>query len=59
MACYEAWLPPTIHLDNPDGLMNLNYVPNEKQELVDCTKRVEMKNTFGFGGKNSYICISE
>jgi 3-oxoacyl-[acyl-carrier-protein] synthase II len=39
--------------------MNLNYVPNEKQKWVDCTKRVVLKNAFGFGGTNASICISE
>lgn len=59
MACYKAWLPPTINMDNPDESMNLNYVPNEKQEWVECTKRVALKNAFGFGGTNASICISE
>jgi len=59
MACYKAWLPPTINLHNPDKSMDLNYVPNEKQEWVEGTKRVALKNAFGFGGTNASICISE
>lgn len=59
MACYKAWLPPTINMNNPDELVNFNYVPNEKQEWVGKTKRVALKNAFGFGGTNASICISE
>jgi 3-oxoacyl-[acyl-carrier-protein] synthase II len=39
--------------------MNLNYVPNEKQEWIGGTKRFALKNAFGFGGTNASICISE
>lgn len=59
MACYKAWLPPTINLNHPDESANLNYVPNEKQEWVGNMMRVALKNAFGFGGTNASICISE
>jgi 3-oxoacyl-[acyl-carrier-protein] synthase II len=50
MACYTAWLPPTV---------NLNYVPNEKQEWIGGTTRFALKNACEFGGTNASICISE
>jgi 3-oxoacyl-[acyl-carrier-protein] synthase II len=59
MACYTTWLPPTINVDNPDESVNLNYVPNEKQEWIGGTKRFALKNAFGFGGTNASLCISE
>ncbi|XP_021937478.1 3-oxoacyl-[acyl-carrier-protein] synthase, mitochondrial isoform X2 [Zootermopsis nevadensis] len=59
MACHTAWLPPTINLDNPEESMNLNYVPNKKQEWFGGIKRFALKNAFGFGGTNASICIAE
>ena len=43
-------IPPTINLDKPDPLCDLNYTP-----LVSVEKnvRVAMNNSFGFGGTNS------
>ena len=59
MACYTGWIPPTINVDNLEESMNLNYVPNKKQEWVSSSKRISLKNAFGFGGTNASICISE
>jgi 3-oxoacyl-[acyl-carrier-protein] synthase II len=45
-------IPPTINLDNPDPLCDLNYTP-----LVSIEKDVTiaMNNSFGFGGTNSTL----
>jgi 3-oxoacyl-[acyl-carrier-protein] synthase II len=43
-------LPPTINLDNPDPLCDLDYVPNTARETkVDAI----INNSFGFGGHNA------
>ena len=51
-ALAEGVLPPTINLDHPDPLCDLDYVPHaaRKKEL-----RTAMSNTFGFGGVNAVL----
>ena len=51
-AINEGIIPPTINLDNPDPLCDLNFTP-----LVSSEKKVEvaMNNSFGFGGTNSTL----
>lgn len=49
-------LPPTIHYDEPDPELDLNYVPNEAQKHnVD----IAISNSFGFGGHNSTIVFKK
>ena len=49
-------IPPTINLDKPDPLCDLNYTP-----LVSVKKdvRVAMNNSFGFGGTNSTLVFKQ
>ena len=49
-------IPPTINLDNPDPLCDLNYTP-----LVAIEKDVTiaMNNSFGFGGTNSTLVFKK
>ncbi|MCB5228548.1 MAG: beta-ketoacyl-ACP synthase II [Candidatus Cloacimonetes bacterium] len=45
---------PTINLDNPDPLCDLNYVPHKAiEQKVDAC----LSNSLGFGGHNSAIVI--
>ena len=52
MAINKGIIPPTINLDNPDPLCDLNYTP-----LVSNEKKVSVaiNNSFGFGGTNSTL----
>ncbi|HLD88639.1 MAG TPA: beta-ketoacyl-ACP synthase II [Candidatus Nanoarchaeia archaeon] len=43
---------PTINLETPDPVCDLNYTPNVS---VQKTVRTAMKNSFGFGGHNSVL----
>ena len=56
MAIRDNYLPPTIHLHEPDPGCDLNYVPN-----VGCAHEVShvMSNAFGFGGHNAVLIIGE
>ena len=55
-AINEGIIPPTINLDNPDPLCDLNFTP-----LVASEKKVEvaMNNSFGFGGTNSTLVFKK
>ena len=49
LAMRDSILPPTLNLDNPEEICNINLVPHKSQ-----SKKVSiaMSNSFGFGGTN-------
>ncbi len=52
LAIRDGILPPTINLDHPDPLCDLDYVPHQARK-VDVN--VALSNSFGFGGTNATI----
>lgn len=52
LALENGVLPPTINYETPDPECDLDYVPNEKQEIPIETA---MSNAFGFGGQNATL----
>jgi len=50
----HQFIPPTINYEFPDPECDLDYVPNRARNATVITV---LKNSFGFGGKNSNIII--
>jgi len=51
----QSIIPPNINLENPDPDCDLNYIPNK---AIKKNHRIVMKNSFGFGGRNSSLILN-
>lgn len=61
LACKDGILPPTINLtESEDEFKNVNFVANSSQKWPDenAVRRIALKNSFGFGGTNVSIILS-
>lgn len=56
LAIEHGEIPPTINYEIPDPECDLDYVPNQARKAKI---EIVMKNSFGFGGKNSILIISK
>ena len=54
LALHHGIVPPTIGLNDPDPLCDLNYTPNKAQK-VDLT--IAISESLGFGGHNACIAL--
>lgn len=56
LAIRDQVAPPTINLENPDPLCDLDYVPGTARPMkID----VALSNSFGFGGTNATLVIAK
>ncbi len=56
LAMEHGEIPPTINYEVPDPECDLDYVPNQSRKAKI---EIAMKNSFGFGGKNSILVIAK
>lgn len=54
----EGILPPTVNLEDVEDC-DINFVPIKSQIWCSKSRRVALKNAFGFGGTNACLCIAE
>ncbi|MNJ32910.1 3-oxoacyl-[acyl-carrier-protein] synthase 2 [compost metagenome] len=50
----QGIIPPTINLDAPDPVCDLDYVPHQARQSK---LRIGISNSFGFGGHNAVIVL--
>jgi len=56
MVLHEGNVPPTINLENPDPLCDLDYVPNTMRRAE---VGAALTNSFGFGGHNASLALGK
>lgn len=54
LALNQALIPPTIHLEEPDGECDLDYTPNNP---VKAEIELALSNNLGFGGHNACVAF--
>lgn len=54
LSLHRQTIPPTMNLENPDPVCDLDYVPNEAR---GGPIRAALSNSFGFGGTNAVIAM--
>ena len=58
MACHTGILPPTLNCHNPDdSVVGMNVVPLQSR-MWNAKKRIALSNSFGFGGTNASLCVT-
>ena len=55
LALREGFVPPTIHLNDPDPECDLNYTPNR---MVQADLTHALTTSLGFGGHNACLALT-
>jgi 3-oxoacyl-(acyl-carrier-protein) synthase len=54
LALQDGWVPPTLHLEEPDPACDLDFVPRRGRKLAI---RTALSNSYGFGGNNCTLVL--
>jgi 3-oxoacyl-[acyl-carrier-protein] synthase II len=54
LAIRDNIVPPTMNLNDPDPVLDLDYVPNKPRKMP---VNIVMNESFGFGGQNNVVII--
>lgn len=57
LALRDQYVPPTINLDEPDNVFNLDFVPNISRQVKNL--KFTLCNSFGFGGTNASLIFKK
>lgn len=57
LALRDQCVPPTINLDDPDNIFNLDFVPNISRQVKNL--KFTLCNSFGFGGTNASLIFKK
>ncbi|XP_078045019.1 3-oxoacyl-[acyl-carrier-protein] synthase, mitochondrial [Augochlora pura] len=55
----DGVIPPTLNLHNLDKETCLQFAPNAKKDWKPVSRRIALKNAFGFGGTNACLCFAD
>ena len=56
LAIHHRFIPPTIHLETPDPVCDLDYVADGPRESEIA---VVLSNSFAFGGNNTSLVLAK
>ncbi len=56
LTLHTGWIPPTINLEHPDPLCDLDFVTGGRREFDG---NVVLSNSFGFGGQNASLVFGK
>ncbi|KAJ8686485.1 hypothetical protein QAD02_022279 [Eretmocerus hayati] len=59
LSVQDGVIPPTINLHNIDADTKLKFSPHTAKKWSVNSRRVALKNAFGFGGTNASLCLAE
>ncbi|XP_033329847.2 3-oxoacyl-[acyl-carrier-protein] synthase, mitochondrial [Megalopta genalis] len=59
LAIKHGVIPPTLNLHNLDKETCLNFAQNATKDWKSVSRRVALKNAFGFGGTNACLCFAD
>lgn len=58
LALCDRMVPPTINLDNPEHDLPIDVAANVSRPLPSTGRLVALNNSFGFGGHNACVVVS-